>query len=60
MTIDEAIKGSEEAVIFLGIHNQQRLALAVNLGLEALRAIKRVRPTEYDDIDLPLPGETEE
>jgi len=31
---------------------------AINLGIEALKAINKVRPSGYWDIDGPLPSET--
>jgi hypothetical protein len=58
VTIDEAIK--RLTGLLVGDHEAEMsdFAPAVKLGIEALKAIKRVRPTEYEDIDLPLPGET--
>lgn len=40
MTIDEAIEGSNEAVVFLANHHQNRLAGSVKLSIEALELIK--------------------
>jgi len=60
MTLDEAIEGSQEAVTFLSIHNQPRLASAVKLGSEGLKGIKKVRKTLEPFVTALLPGETQE
>jgi len=60
VNIGKAIEGSQEAVTFLGIHNQPRLANAVKLGIEALERLqwyKEVRPRWYI---VSLPGKTKE
>lgn len=57
MTLDEAIEGSEEAVLFLSIRNQPRLVAAVQMGEEAMKQIKESRfdPSSWET--KPLLGE---
>ena len=60
MTIDEAIEGSNEAVAYLSIHHQARLAQAVKLGEEALKREKANRENPDFVMVGKLPGETKE
>lgn len=58
MTLEEAIKILDQWYSLDTLLPLDKAQDALKLGIEALKAIQRVRPTEYDDIDLPLPGET--
>ena len=60
MTIDEAIESSNDAVTYLSIHHQARLAQAVKMGEEALKRIQNARKSYYWWPTPQLPGETTE
>ncbi|MBA7588256.1 hypothetical protein ES708_30310 [subsurface metagenome] len=60
MNIPKAIEGSQEAVTFLSIHHQPRLAKAAQLGREALKEVERLRSHKPFNVQKILPGETEE
>lgn len=60
MTIDEAVKSSQEATVYLGIHHQDRLAKAVQLGIEALKRLRNHRTVDFCSADILLPGETKD
>ena len=58
MTIDEAIELQETYLEAVEPEAYGDLEEAIKLGIEALKVIKDVRPTDYAAIDEPLPGET--
>jgi len=60
MKVTEAIKQLESGTTQNRSTHNQLLREAIKLGIEALKVIKDVRPTDYQAIDDPLPGETPE
>lgn len=60
MTMKEAIESSQEAVTFLGIHNQPRLANSVQLLILGAERIRRKRKDHWVLITPLLPGEAPE
>lgn len=59
MTIDEAIDRNVELKGELVQEGRLEKASAVQLGIEALKGIKKVRKTFRPYVEVPLPGETE-
>ncbi|MBU2249569.1 MAG: hypothetical protein KKD77_22675 [Gammaproteobacteria bacterium] len=60
MTIDEAIKRLEHNVNSYPQLQDTDFAKAQKLGIEALKAVKKIRVYGYWSADGGLPGETEE
>jgi hypothetical protein len=60
MTIDEAIRIIQENAAWLDIESSKGLFQALQLGIEALKRIKRQRLDLAPAERKPLPGETEE
>lgn len=60
MTLEEAMKNSEDAVVFLAIHHQDRLARGVKLSNEALKRLHKMRHGAAQPIYYLLPGETKD
>ena len=60
MKIDKAIEINESLLDGTYDHRDEDMEDALKLGIEALKAIRDVRPTGYGAIDEPLPGETED
>ena len=60
MKLNEAIGATKEAVVFLKIHHQGRLAQGAELGIEALERIQHLRGYSMTQVDTRLSSETEE
>ena len=60
MKLEKAIEILTHPPFYPSTPNDKEYTDAINLGIEALRVIKDVRPTDYGAIDDPLLGETEE
>lgn len=60
MNIDKAIEINQSLLDGTYDHRDEEMEEALKLGIEALKVIRDVRPTDYEAIDAPLPGETKD